>query len=179
MSLEEAQKMEELFKDHFNKIKEPKKVSKGRKGSKENKGSKGPVIAYTDGSASPNPGKGRYAYVIVQSGVVVKQFVSKPFQKVTNNRMELLAVVDCLQNNKVDKIVSDSTYVVNGITKWIEAWKQKDFKDRINADLWRLAYDLRTDVKFKHIKAHTNKSDPDSNWNRLVDALINPNYTTK
>jgi len=96
------------------------------------------VTLFSDGSALGNPGPGGYG-VILRYGEKEKE-LSKGFEHTTNNRMELLGVIDGLKALKepceVD-IVSDSSYVVKGINEWLENWIKKDFKKVKNPDLWR------------------------------------------
>lgn len=80
--------------------------------------------------------------------------ISKGFRLTTNNRMELLAVIEALQAIKrpgalVD-IYSDSQYVVNAIDKkWVFGWAQKGFKDKKNSDLWRIFLELYPQFKIR------------------------------
>ena len=69
-----------------------------------------------------------------------KEF-SKGFKHTTNNRMELLAVIDALKKlknpNTTVVVFSDSKYVVDAVEKkWVFGWEKKNFTDRKNADLW-------------------------------------------
>jgi ribonuclease HI len=118
------------------------------------------VNIYTDGACRGNPGPGGYGVVLESPGYPPKE-LSAGFQKTTNNRMELLAVIVALQSLKrtdVDVTVySDSKYVVDSITKgWVFGWQKKNFKDKKNPDLWReflLVY-TKTKPKFVWIKGH-------------------------
>jgi ribonuclease HI len=117
------------------------------------------IDIYTDGAASGNPGPGGYG-VILRSGSHYKE-LSGGFRLTTNNRMELLAVIEGL--NAIKKpggqvtIYSDSKYVVDSVEKkWVFGWVKKGFKDKKNKDLWirfLAAYKLH-DVKFIWIKGH-------------------------
>jgi ribonuclease HI len=117
------------------------------------------IDIYTDGAASGNPGPGGYG-VILRSGSHYKE-LSGGFRLTTNNRMELLAVIEGL--NAIKKpggqvtIYSDSKYVVDSVEKkWVFGWVKKGFKDKKNKDLWMrflAAYKLH-DVKFIWIKGH-------------------------
>ncbi len=100
-------------------------------------------IIYVDGSCKRNPGPGAAAVVITMpDGVIVKEFV-RAYRDTTNNRMELIAVISALKAvPRGDiQIVTDSQYVVKGITGWIKGWKAKGWvnaqrKPVLNKDLW-------------------------------------------
>jgi ribonuclease HI len=117
------------------------------------------IEIYTDGAASGNPGPGGYG-VILRSGSHYKE-LSGGFRMTTNNRMELLAVIEGLQTIKKPgaqvTIYSDSKYVVDSVEKkWVFGWVKKGFKDKKNKDLWirYLAVHKLHDIKFIWIKGH-------------------------
>ncbi len=101
------------------------------------------IEIWTDGSCLNNPGPGGYAAIILlgnqdKAGQRVR-LASGGEPHSTNNRMELMAAIAGLESIDIDskvKLHSDSTYVINGITKWIEKWKTKDWKKIKNRDLW-------------------------------------------
>lgn len=109
-----------------------------------------PIYLYTDGAASGNPGPGGYGAVLTCGGL--RKEISGGFALTTNNRMELLAVIKGLEAIRwkgAEVIVfSDSTYVVNTITK---NWKRKK-----NLDLWERFDRLQGDfhLSFNWIKGH-------------------------
>ena len=121
------------------------------------------VIIYTDGSSRGNPGPGGYGIIMedCRSGFV-KEY-SKGFRYTTNNRMELLAVIDALKMLKKNKlkvlIYTDSKYVVDSVEKkWVFKWKTTNFKNKKNVDLWLdflKLFDKNT-IKFNWIKGHSN-----------------------
>jgi ribonuclease HI len=92
----------------------------------------------------------------------VKEY-SKGFRYTTNNRMELLAVIDALKMLKKNKlkvlIYTDSKYVVDSVEKkWVFKWKTTNFKNKKNVDLWLdflKLFDKNT-IKFNWIKGHNN-----------------------
>jgi ribonuclease HI len=97
------------------------------------------IIVYTDGAALGNPGPGGYG-VVMMFGNFRKE-LSGGFRRTTNNRMELLAVIQALKNihNKTlpIHIYTDSKYVCDAITKkWVDKWNREQFKKAKNADLW-------------------------------------------
>ncbi|MCD4667492.1 MAG: ribonuclease HI [Sulfurimonas sp.] len=96
------------------------------------------ITLFSDGSALGNPGPGGYG-TILRFGDKEK-VISGSEEHTTNNRMELLAVIEGLkalrEPCKVD-VVSDSSYVTKGINEWLKGWIKKDFKKVKNPDLWR------------------------------------------
>ncbi len=121
------------------------------------------VHVYTDGSARGNPGPGGYGIVMEWVGKPYRKEFSKGFKHTTNNRMELMAVVDALKKLKKSGVsvlvFTDSKYVVDSVKKgWVFGWEKKKFKDRKNSDLWKdflLEY-RKHKVDFKWIKGHNN-----------------------
>ncbi|MCB0736508.1 MAG: ribonuclease HI [Bacteroidetes bacterium] len=117
------------------------------------------ITIYTDGAAQGNPGPGGYGIVMI-SGQHRKEF-SAGFRETTNNRMELLAVVEALKKLKWKgmnvTIYSDSKYVVDAVEKkWVFGWQQTGFKNKKNPDLWRAflsVYPLHH-IKFVWVKGH-------------------------
>lgn len=109
-----------------------------------------PIYLYTDGASSGNPGPGGYGAVLVCGNH--RKELSGGFARTTNNRMELLAVIKGLEairwKGAEVNVYSDSTYVVNTITK---NWKRKK-----NHDLWARFDELSQDFKlsFNWIKGH-------------------------
>jgi ribonuclease HI len=101
------------------------------------------VVIYTDGACSGNPGPGGWGAVLRWQGTAKELHGGDP--QTTNNRMELMAAIQALEALNRPATVSlhtDSTYLLNGITKWIAGWQAngwltKDKKPVKNADLWR------------------------------------------
>lgn len=117
------------------------------------------ITIYTDGAAAGNPGPGGYGIVMI-SGKHQKEF-SAGFRKTTNNRMELMAVVEALKKLKWPgmnvTIYSDSKYVVDSVEKkWVFGWQQKGFKNKKNPDLWQQFLDEypKQNIKFVWVKGH-------------------------
>ncbi len=121
------------------------------------------VHIYTDGSALGNPGPGGYGLIMEWVGKsYIKEF-SRGFIHTTNNRMELLAVIEGLeklQKTPMDVTVfSDSKYVIEAVDKkWVFGWEKKNFKDKKNPDLWKrfLVVYPKHNVRFQWIKGHNN-----------------------
>jgi len=96
------------------------------------------ITLFSDGSALGNPGPGGYG-VILRFGDKEKE-ISGAEVYTTNNRMELLGVIEGLRALKepcIVDVISDSSYVVKGINEWLTNWIKKDFKKVKNPDLWR------------------------------------------
>ena len=120
------------------------------------------IKIYTDGSCLSNPGNGGWAAIINIDGEIKK--ISGNEKNTTNNRMELMAPINALKyiNSKDPiEIFTDSKYVKNGITEWINTWVLNNWKtsnkeDVKNKDLWIELYKLNQslDVKWNWIKAH-------------------------
>lgn len=121
------------------------------------------VEMFTDGACSGNPGPGGWGTILRCNGV--EKELSGGEKETTNNRMELLAVINGLEalNRQCKvRIYSDSKYVVDGITKgWAiswrkNGWKKADKKPALNPDLWERLLDLLAlhDYEFVWIKGH-------------------------
>ena len=125
----------------------------------------GRVIIYTDGGSSGNPGPGGYGVVQVYNGRVKE--ITGGFKLTTNNRMELMGVIVALRQlefrDKPVTVYTDSSYVVNGITKgWAKNWRKNnwiksDKQPAVNPDLWGELLDLTAelDITFVWVKGHT------------------------
>ena len=121
------------------------------------------VIIYTDGSSRGNPGPGGYGIVMEDCKTGFSKQYSKGFQNTTNNRMELLGVIDALKKLKKTKlkitVFTDSKYVVDSVEKkWVFKWKIIGFKNKKNVDLWLKFLKLHelNNISFKWIKGHNN-----------------------
>lgn len=122
----------------------------------------GKVSVYTDGACSGNPGPGGWGALLVYNGSEKALCGGEPLT--TNNRMELMAAIVALEAMKrtveID-VFTDSSYVRNGITQWLRAWKARgwktaDKKPVKNIDLWqRLEAALAGhDVTWHWVKGH-------------------------
>ena len=120
------------------------------------------IKIYTDGSCLSNPGDGGWAAIINIDGEFKK--ISGYEKNTTNNRMELMAPIKALKDmssKDVIEIFTDSKYVKNGITEWINTWVLNNWKtsnkeDVKNKDLWIQLYKLNQslNVKWNWVKAH-------------------------
>ena len=120
------------------------------------------IKIYTDGSCLSNPGNGGWSAIINMNGEIKK--ISGNEKNTTNNRMELMAAINALKNiNSKDpiEIFTDSKYVKNGITEWINTWVLNNWKTSKkenvkNKDLWLELHKLNQslNVKWNWVKAH-------------------------
>lgn len=138
------------------------------------------IKIYTDGAAQGNPGPGGYGVVMKYKDFVKE--LSEGFRLTTNNRMELLAVIKGLEAIKKDgipvTIYSDSQYVVNSVEKgWIWGWVKKNFKDKANADLWKIYIPLhqKFNPKFVWIRGHAGHVE-NERCDRLAVAAANSDH---
>ena len=140
------------------------------------------VVIYTDGACKGNPGPGGWG-VLLRSGSTQKELFGGEVST-TNNRMELMAVIQALEALKRPCAVTlylDSQYVLKGITEWLPGWKAKGWKTASkqpvkNAELWRRLDDLLLQgghvVDWRWVRGHT--GDP---GNERADALANLGVT--
>jgi ribonuclease HI len=140
------------------------------------------VEIFTDGACRGNPGPGGWGAVL-RYGEVERE-LSGGERNTTNNRMELVAAIEALkalsQPCSVD-ITTDSVYVKNGITNWLEGWKKKGWKTAArkavkNVDLWQALdeQNQRHDVRWHWVKGHSGHAEnerADQLANRGIDAL--------
>lgn len=143
---------------------------------KENEGPD--VTIYTDGACTGNPGPGGWGASLSNGKKTKDIWGGEP--DTTNNRMELMAVIKALEALKKPLTVhlfTDSTYVVDGATKWIKGWKRKGWKrgrsgtKRIeNLDLWQRIDELMSvhKVKWEWVRGHSGNP-----GNERADMLAN------
>jgi ribonuclease HI len=122
------------------------------------------VIIYTDGACLGNPGPGGWAAVLIYGNK--RKEISAGYRLTTNNRMEVLAVIEALNAlNRTKrwnvKLYSDSQYLINALTKgWLEKWQLSNWKRKNslipNVDLWKRILDAIShhDVKFNWVEGH-------------------------
>lgn len=136
--------------------------------------SEGEVELFTDGACLGNPGPGGWAALLRFNSTEKELSGSAP--DTTNNRMEMLAVIEGLKALKrpcTVTVYTDSQYVQKGITEWIHGWKARGWKTAAkkpvkNADLWQeldTAQDGHT-VTWQWVKGHAGHPE-----NERVDLL--------
>jgi ribonuclease HI len=137
----------------------------------------GPTVEiYTDGACKGNPGPGGWG-AYLKSGVHEKELYGGEAQT-TNNRMELVAVIEALASLKRRcRVVlhTDSQYVKLGVTEWLPNWIRRGWKTAgnkavKNADLWARLAELaqRHDIEWRWVKGHAGNA-----GNERADRLAN------
>ena len=137
------------------------------------------ITAYTDGACSGNPGPGGWGVVLRAKShkeLIKEKLLSGGAGETTNNRMELTAAIEALKALKIPTqitIYTDSTYVRDGLTKWIAKWKKNGWKSSNkkpikNEDLWKtLELENRKHrVNWEWVKGHNGHE-----GNELADKL--------
>ena len=134
------------------------------------------VVIYTDGACKGNPGPGGWGALLTIGDTTKELFGGEP--NTTNNRMEMMAVIQALQALKRPcdvELYLDSQYVNKGINEWISGWKVRgwktaDKKPVKNVDLWLLLDAAREPhrIKWIWVKGHAGNA-----GNERADALAN------
>jgi ribonuclease HI len=130
------------------------------------------LFAYTDGACSGNPGPGGWGVLMFAKdgeAVLKSRDLSGGAANTTNNQMELTAAImalETLERPSAITIVTDSSYVKDGITTWIHGWKKNGWKTAAkkpvkNEELWKRleAATHRHDVTWEWIKGHAGHAD--------------------
>ena len=130
------------------------------------------ITIYTDGAAKGNPGKAGWAAVFIVGNRIFE--IGGGVRHATNNIMELTAPIEAfkyIKKNKLEgevEIVSDSKYVILGITEWIGNWQKNNWRNAnkktvMNRELWEELYKLteeltcppkRRELKWTYVKGH-------------------------
>lgn len=126
-----------------------------------------PVIIYIDGACRDNPGRGGWAFVIVQNGATIERSGADP--ETTNNRMELRAAIEAISTlSQASEVLvnSDSEYLISGMTSRIHHWKLNGWKTKDggpvkNRDLWDQLDRLRRIHSVKWQSRPGQSDDPD------------------
>jgi len=132
------------------------------------------VDLYTDGACSGNPGPGGWGVLMLYKGN--EKEICGGEADTTNNRMELMAAIqglEALKRGMKVRIHTDSTYVKDGITKWIHGWKKNGWKTAAKkpvktAELWQR---LETAIERHDVSWHWVKGHSDHPENDRADAL--------
>ncbi|MFA5934409.1 MAG: ribonuclease HI [Candidatus Paceibacterota bacterium] len=121
------------------------------------------TIIFTDGSSRGNPGPGGWGAIVATSDGKVKELGGGE-KHTTNNRMELMGAISALSildNNDSIILNTDSSYVINGITKWVYGWQKNGWKnsmkeDVVNRDLWEKLIEVSKDkdIKWNYVGGH-------------------------
>lgn len=134
------------------------------------------IEAFTDGACRGNPGPGGWG-VLLRFNDHEKRLCGGEAET-TNNRMELMAVIQALESLKREckvKVTSDSQYVLKGINEWMENWKKRGWKTAArkpvkNVDLWQRLDKAREnhDIEWVWVKGHSGHDE-----NEIADELAN------
>lgn len=134
------------------------------------------IEAFTDGACRGNPGPGGWG-VLLRFNDHEKRLCGGELET-TNNRMELMAVIQALESLNRDcrvKVTSDSQYVLKGINEWMENWKKRGWKTAAkkpvkNVDLWQRLDQAQQshDVEWLWVKGHSGHIE-----NEIADELAN------
>ena len=143
----------------------------------------GVVEIFTDGACRGNPGPGGWGVVLRYNGHEKELYGGEP--ETTNNRMELTAAIRGLEALKRPcrvRLTTDSRYVQQGITEWLENWKRRQWKTAgrkpvKNADLWRRVDELARQhrVEWHWVRGHSGHPEnerADELANRGIDELL-------
>jgi len=136
------------------------------------------IIIYTDGAARGNPGKAGWGAVFIAGRKVFE--IGGRVNHATNNQMELTAPTEALKYIRAHlrhgvnvEIVSDSKYVILGITEWIFNWQKNNWRNAakkpvLNRELWEELYKLTEELKPKwsYVKGHN-----EHKWNDRADEI--------
>ena len=141
------------------------------------------IEIYTDGACRGNPGPGGWGVLLLNGDRRKTLHGGEP--DTTNNRMELTAAIEALNALKGAREVilhTDSKYVMDGINKWMPAWKNRGWKTANkkpvkNQDLWQLLDKAvsRHEIKWNWVRGHTGvqgNEDADALANRGIDELV-------
>jgi ribonuclease HI len=132
------------------------------------------IVIYTDGACSGNPGKGGWGAILMFKEHEKK--ISGGLKETTNNQMEIRAVIEALKSiKKPSEIIinTDSKYVMDGITKWINGWKKNGWrtaerKPVKNSELWQ---ELDEEVGKHRIEWRWVKGHSGNKYNDIADEL--------
>ncbi len=145
------------------------------------------MIIYTDGSAHPNPGPGGFGVIVLDNDEKIQYIYNKQFEKekVTNNQMELKAILYAFLNygvnintneftNNIPIVYSDSNYCVQTFNSWMFSWAnngwiKSDKKTPENLDLIKAYYNWYQKgyrIDLRKVKGHNGVK-----WNELADLL--------
>ena len=134
------------------------------------------IEAFTDGACRGNPGPGGWGVLLRFNDHEKRLCGGEP--ETTNNRMELMAVIQALESLNREcmvKVTSDSQYVLKGINEWMENWKKRGWKTAAkkpvkNVDLWQRLDKAREihEIEWVWVKGHSGHIE-----NEIADELAN------
>ena len=125
---------------------------------------KSEIVVYADGACSGNPGPGGWGVILKHVSTGKTGELSGSDKQTTNNRMELTAVIrglEAIKDQSKVTVVTDSQYVVKGMTEWIENWMAKNWrtankKPVKNVELWQRLIEIskKHEVLWQWIEGH-------------------------
>lgn len=127
---------------------------------------------FSDGACSGNPGPGAWAFILRGDGIDGEIAKSGFEAATTNNRMELMAIIQGLEavseRGAVVDVVSDSEYAVKGLTEWLDGWKSRGWKNSRrepvkNDDLWKRLDELRSRHRLQVSWVRGHEDHPENN----------------
>ena len=145
------------------------------------------VELFTDGACRRNPGSGGWGVILRFQGQndVKESTLHGGTMQTTNNRMELQAAIEGLKALKLAcrvLLVTDSQYLINGLTQWLDVWKRRRWRTRggvaiKNQDLWEQldALAQRHQIRCQWVKGHANHPEnerADQLANRGIDEML-------
>lgn len=141
------------------------------------------IELFTDGACRGNPGPGGWGALLCYGDKERELYGAEP--DTTNNRMELSAAIEglgALNEPCTVRLVTDSTYVMKGITEWLPNWKRRGWKTAAkkpvaNADLWQRLelQNQRHQVAWEWVKGHSGhpgNERADALANRAIDEML-------
>lgn len=144
------------------------------------------VVVFTDGACSGNPGPGGWAAILKHPASGKTKRISGGEHDTTNNRMELRAAIEGLKaidnaKSRRVRLVSDSQYVIFGLTEWIAGWIRNGWKRGKGAsaepvkndDLWRELHSLaqQHDMSYEHVRGHSGHPENEECDRLAVEAI--------
>ena len=134
------------------------------------------ISIFTDGACRGNPGPGGWGVLILLEGEEITLYGGE--NSTTNNQMEMMAAIKALEyfrEKKSIELVTDSSYLKDGIEKWIHGWKKNGWKTSAkkqvkNQELWMKIDVLNNfhEVQWKWVKGHSGHRE-----NEIADLLAN------
>ena len=134
------------------------------------------ISIFTDGACRGNPGPGGWGVLILLEGEEITLYGGE--NSTTNNQMEMMAAIKALEyfrEKKSIELVTDSSYLKDGIEKWIHGWKKNGWKTSAkkpvkNQELWMKIDTLNHfhEVQWKWVKGHSGHRE-----NEIADLLAN------
>jgi ribonuclease HI len=148
------------------------------------------IQVWTDGSANPNPGKGSWAFILVDGNVIIGEGAGFESGPTTNNRMEFLALIKAFEYIEREEIqekcvafdvYSDSNLMVQTFNIWMDKWRSHDwrrytrgeYKEVSNLDLVKDLHRIKHtfEVKMRWVKAHAGQR-----WNERCDTMCREEF---